>query len=72
MNENCLEGKACPRCGQEDDIHLLVLTWMSLNDDGTDFYADSLKWMPEAEYDKDTHARCPYCGFAGKLEDFDQ
>ena len=70
MNKNCLEGKRCPKCKQEDEILLLTQTWVSLTDMGTDPFADSLKMLGDVDYDETTLARCPVCQFQGIVMDF--
>jgi hypothetical protein len=70
MNTNCLEGKRCPNCKQEDEILILTPMWVSLRDDGTDPFADSLKNKGDVEYDENTLAGCPECHFLGTIKDF--
>jgi len=64
-NTNCLEGRACPSCGNEDTVLLNTRMWVSLTDAGTDPYADAVKDMSEVEYDDNSPARCPDCGHMG-------
>ena len=66
-NINCLEGKKCPACGHEDELLVVAKQWVSLTDDGTDPFADSLDMKTEVDYNGDSPAECPVCGFAGKL-----
>ena len=70
MNTNCLEGKRCPKCKQEDEMVILALTWVSLKDDGTDPFSDSLRHLGDTDYNEKTVARCPECGFEGTIADF--
>jgi hypothetical protein len=70
MNTNCLEGKQCPQCKQEDEILILTPMWISLKDEGTDSFADSLKNLGDIDYDETTVARCPECEFEGTVADF--
>lgn len=69
-NINCLEGLACPKCGQDDELLVVAKMWVSLRDDGTDPFADSTKMCGDVEYDNDSSAQCPECGFHGELRDF--
>jgi hypothetical protein len=71
MNKNCLEGKRCPKCGQEDEILILTPMWVSLKDDGTDPFADSLKMLGDVDYGHATVARCPVCQYEGVMSDFE-
>jgi len=68
MNTNCLEGKRCPKCGHEDEILVYASMWVSLQDDGTDPFADSTKHCRGVEYDDYSGARCPKCGYEGTLD----
>lgn len=70
MNTNCLEDKRCPECKQEEEILLFTPIWISLKDEGTDPFADSLKGLGDTEFDNSTTARCPSCGFEGTLLNF--
>jgi hypothetical protein len=63
-NTNCLEGKACPKCGQEDRLMITGLTTFEVTDDGTGDHGD-------VEWDDDSPCSCPSCGHAGKLKDFE-
>jgi hypothetical protein len=70
MNTNCLEGFKCPKCGQEDEILLWVANWVSLKDDGSDPFADSLKNLGDLEWDGSTSGMCPVCKFKGNMRKF--
>lgn len=63
MNENCLEGLRCPNCKQDDTLHIAGTSLFYVIDDGTTEHED-------VEWDDDSFARCPQCGFEGKLCDF--
>lgn len=65
-NTNCLEGVACPQCGQEDAIDVVSTHWVQVTDDGTDFTAHD----NDEEYGDDSPALCPDCTYAGKWGDF--
>lgn len=70
MNTNCLEGMRCPKCGQEDEILVQGTSWLSLKDEGSDFYAASTKGISDVEYHDDSLAACPECDYQGELGDF--
>jgi hypothetical protein len=70
MNTNCLEGKRCPKCKQEDEILILTPMWISLKDDGTDPFADSLDNKGDTDYNDHCCAECPECHFLGIVLDF--
>jgi hypothetical protein len=71
MNTNCLEGMSCPVCGQEEEILVRARMWVSLRDDGTDAYADSLDMRGEVEYDDESDAACTACRFEATLAAFE-
>ncbi len=62
-NTNCLEGAACPKCGQDDYIRVEGKAVFILTDAGTDGHAG-------ARYDDDSWANCHECNFTGTLKDF--
>lgn len=70
-NKNCLEGKACPKCGYADEVLVYASQWVSLTDDGTDSMADSVKGIAGDNYDGDSGARCPQCGKTGVFDEWD-
>jgi len=70
-NTNCLEGLRCPKCGHKDEIIVFAKMWVSLNDDGTDPYADSVE-CGDVEYDENSPARCPECGHHGKMMEWER
>jgi hypothetical protein len=47
-----------------------VATWVAMTDDGTDPFDDDLKNGGDTEWDMDTQARCPECGYEGAMSDF--
>ena len=63
MNENCLAGRACPNCGQTDEVRVAALTWAEIHDDGV---ADTTDY----EYGENSTAYCPACKFTGTWSDF--
>lgn len=58
-NTNCLEGCACPKCGQEDCFDVEATSTFRLIDNGTEYHTD-------VEYDDDSEASCPDCAWSGK------
>ena len=64
-NANCLEGVACPKCGQDDYIRVEGTAVFILTDDGTEDHA-GVRW------DDDSWANCPVdeCNFTGTMKDF--
>jgi len=68
-NVNCLEGMRCPKCKHDDEVLVQATIWTSLKDDGTDHYADSIR-DASVDYDDDSSACCPMCGYFGKLQDW--
>ena len=72
MNTNCLVGMRCPKCGCEDEILVRAEMWVSLQDDGTDPFSDSLKMLGDVAYDGDSDAACPECGHEGKLGEWER
>lgn len=66
-NVNCMKGMACPACGCSDEVLVRALMWVSLTDDGTDPYADSIRHAGDVDWTDDSLARCPDCGHAGHI-----
>lgn len=55
---------ACPKCGNADDLHLLVEAVATLNVDGTIIEDAHPEWS-------DNHwCSCPDCGFEATVADF--
>ena len=69
-NSNCLEGNACPQCGHDQEVLINACMWVSVVDDGTDPYADSVDNLGGVEYDDNSDAICPRCGYNGKLAEW--
>jgi hypothetical protein len=67
-NVNCLEGKRCPKCGNEDSFMVLCLVWRTVHDDGTD---EPDNMHGNTEYDEDSPAICTECKFEGNWGEFD-
>ena len=67
-NTNCLHGKRCPQCKQEEAIEVVATHWVKVTDDGTD-------WSDidhDEEYGDEALAICPDCKFEGTWLDFDK
>ena len=64
-NTNCLEGLACPKCGQDQTLEITGSAVFHVHDDGTEGYED-------VEYDMNSPTACPgpECDFDGDLGDF--
>ena len=58
-----LFGLACPKCGDDDNLRLVITTWATLSADGTEPFGDH-------EWDDDAICRCNGCKFAGVASDF--
>ncbi len=64
-NTNCLEGLACPKCGNDGRLYIHGMSVFEVFDDGT-----ARHW--NVEWDDDSHTVCPIsdCKFEGKLGEF--
>jgi hypothetical protein len=62
-NINCLEGIACPDCGNDSRLYIEVTTLAVVTDDGAETYGDM-------EWSADSHAECPECRRSGRLAAF--
>lgn len=62
-NTNCLEGMACPECGNLEPFHIWGTAVFLAHDDGTESYSD-VAWEP------DDQCACPSCGYVGTVGDF--
>lgn len=63
-NTNCLEGLACPECGQADRLHISVTGMVEMTDDGFDGF------LGDTEWDDTSYAVCPECEFRGTVREF--
>lgn len=63
MNENCLEGVSCPKCGQDKRFWIEGEAMFDVTDDGTTEFQD-------VEWDDDSLCRCRECGHQGILAAF--
>jgi DNA-directed RNA polymerase subunit RPC12/RpoP len=62
-NSNCLEGIACPQCGNDFRIYIGVKTLAEVTDEGAETFGDM-------EWDGDSYAECPDCRHSGTLDGF--
>jgi hypothetical protein len=62
-NENCLQGIECPECGQFEDFHVKVETFMSMQDSGSGEHED-------VEWDESSEIRCDGCGHCATVAEF--
>lgn len=63
VNDNCLEGIACPHCGNDSRVYIEVTTLAVVTDDGAETYGD-MAW------DEGSYAECPACHYCGRLKEF--
>ena len=59
MNQNCLSGCRCPKCGSEGPFQVVAMSVFLITDDGTEEHRD-------VEYDGDSAAYCTQCDWQGK------
>jgi DNA-directed RNA polymerase subunit RPC12/RpoP len=62
-NSNCLEGIACPKCGNDSSFRIEARTLAEVTDDGAETFGDM-------EWDADSYAECPECGHHGTVGEF--
>ena len=62
-NTNCLEGIACPACGNDSMIHIEARTLAVVTDNGAETFGDM-------EWDASSYAECPDCRHRGTLGEF--
>jgi len=62
-NTNCLEGIACPKCGNDSRIYIEAKTLAVVMDDGAETFG-------HMEWDGDSYTECPECGHRGTLAEF--
>lgn len=63
-NENCLEGLACPACGNHKKLIIQCLAWIPHEDDGTPPEFQDLEW------NDDSRINCPECDRVGRATEF--
>ena len=54
---------ACPACGSDESLMVVITTWAELSADGTDPAGDH-------DWDDQSHCRCSACNHHGKVKDF--
>lgn len=62
-NTNCLEGIACPECGNHKSFSILMSSWFDINDDGTGDNEDT-------EWGDDSAITCTECQHSGTVAAF--
>jgi DNA-directed RNA polymerase subunit RPC12/RpoP len=62
-NDNCLEGIACSKCGNDARLTIAVSTLADVTDDGAETFGD-MHW------DDASFTECPECGHRGALGEF--
>lgn len=62
-NSNCLEGMACPKCGNSRKFRIVVTAWATLVDSGVVSFGDT-------EWDEKSRCICESCGFEGVAGQF--
>ena len=55
----------CPACGQADELCIMITTLARVTADSTEPEGDQ-------EWDDTSYCRCPDCGHAGVVADFDK
>ena len=65
-NENCLEGKKCPKCSSYGPFEVHIDTYMEVHDDGTE-----IDKCADVNWEDDSHTRCLNCGYEDYWEMFD-
>jgi len=63
-NENCLEGKRCPKCKSYGPFRVVGTSTFLLHDSGTEDHDD-------IEFAADAAATCVECGHGGQWYKFD-
>ena len=62
-NTNCLEGMRCPKCKQEDTLHIIASVTLEVTDDGSEAIGDQ-------EWDDTNPCHCPECKYKGTVGEF--
>jgi len=63
--------KACPKCGEDDQLAVVASMWVRLLPDGTDPQADGLPDYNH-EWDEDSTMTCTACGHSANAGDFEK
>lgn len=64
MNDNCLSGLKCPKCGNEEPLNIEVTLIMQVYDDGTELEYNDVEW------NDDSYCECPDCYYYATVKDF--
>lgn len=59
----------CPKCRATDQIDITATVWLRVTEDGTD--ADQSE-DGNHDFEPTSPATCNTCGFAGRVQDFEQ
>lgn len=63
-NSNCLDNIQCPKCGQDKRFKIAAQILVTVTDNGVEDIGGDFDW------DKDSFAQCPECGYNEKLSGF--
>lgn len=66
INENCLLGVLCPKCGNNSRFIITALANFEVTDDGAVYDGGAV------EYDKDSSCECPDCKYTARFEKFSE
>jgi hypothetical protein len=64
QNVNCLEGKRCPKCGQNRRFLIFAMAEFCMTDDGAEDNGD-------IDYGPESRATCPKCKHSGPWKIFE-
>jgi hypothetical protein len=66
-NENCLEGMACPKCGEFGPLAIVATQagMLCVSDDGTDFFKDG-----NVEWEDSARCKCLACDHTATVAEF--
>jgi hypothetical protein len=59
----------CPKCRSTDQIDIAATVWLRVMEDGTD--ADQSE-NGDHDFEPTSPATCNACGFAGRVQDFEE
>lgn len=63
MNTNCLAGMECPVCASEGPFRIVVRSWATVSDEGTEEFGD-------IEWDDQSGCSCLDCKHMASIQDF--
>lgn len=58
-------GLACPNCGDDEQLHIRIATWIEVSPDGT----SEASWT-EHEWSDRSRCFCSGCGYHGRVNAF--